>query len=65
VIARGITASGVVIKRPEVDHMKRVTMLLFEALEKAWDLHQCALIDMKVEFGVDAEGAWRPFVPVG
>lgn len=56
VIARGITASGVTIKRPEVDLMKRVTLLIFEALEKAWDLHQCALIDMKVEFGVTAEG---------
>uniref|UniRef100_A0A914WAM5 PurE domain-containing protein n=1 Tax=Plectus sambesii TaxID=2011161 RepID=A0A914WAM5_9BILA len=56
VIAQGITASGVTVKRPEVDLMKRVTVLVFEALEKAWDLKQCALIDMKVEFGVTAEG---------
>lgn len=40
----------------EVDYMRQVTILVFEILEKAWALRDCALIDMKIEFGVDANG---------
>ncbi|KAH8385014.1 hypothetical protein KR093_010039, partial [Drosophila rubida] len=40
----------------EVDIMRRTTLLVFEILERAWQTKNCALIDMKVEFGVDADG---------
>lgn len=40
----------------EVDYMRRATILVFEILEKAWALRDCALIDMKIEFGIDTEG---------
>uniref|UniRef100_A0A1B0AEY1 phosphoribosylaminoimidazolesuccinocarboxamide synthase n=1 Tax=Glossina pallidipes TaxID=7398 RepID=A0A1B0AEY1_GLOPL len=43
----------------EVNIMKKTTVLVFEILEKAWNTRNCALIDMKVEFGVDEEDAWR------
>lgn len=36
--------------------MRRVSVLVFEILEKVWQTRDCALIDMKIEFGVDDDG---------
>lgn len=38
--------------------MRRVSVLVFEILEKVWQTRDCALIDMKIEFGVDDDGKW-------
>lgn len=36
--------------------MRHTSVLVFEILEKAWKTRNCALIDMKIEFGVDTNG---------
>ncbi|KAI5634992.1 SAICAR synthetase domain-containing protein [Phthorimaea operculella] len=51
--------NGLEIGQDEVDYMRRSTILVFEILEKAWALRDCALIDMKIEFGVDTEDFHR------
>jgi len=49
-----LTIGNVLIGEREIDLMSRVTVAIFEVLERAWTTLGCSLIDMKVEFGVDA-----------
>ncbi|XP_032674488.1 multifunctional protein ADE2 [Odontomachus brunneus] len=56
IISAGFKFGGVKITRDEVDIMKRTALVVFEILEKAWATRNCALIDMKIEFGVDTNG---------
>lgn len=37
--------------------MRRMTIVVFKVLERGFQLLQCSLIDMKIEFGVNSEGA--------
>lgn len=36
--------------------MRETSVVIFEILEKAWATRNCALIDMKIEFGIDTNG---------
>ncbi|TMW48845.1 hypothetical protein DOY81_006074, partial [Sarcophaga bullata] len=56
IISAKFTFNGLLIGQDEVDIMRRMTLAVFEVLEKAWATKNCALIDMKVEFGVDEQG---------
>lgn len=56
IICRSFQIGGVTITKDHVDIMKRTTVTVFEILEKAWALRNCALIDMKIEFGIDSNG---------
>ncbi|XP_059612192.1 bifunctional phosphoribosylaminoimidazole carboxylase/phosphoribosylaminoimidazole succinocarboxamide synthetase [Phlebotomus argentipes] len=56
ILAAGFEFNGRKIGRDEVDFMRQYTIVVFEILEKAWATRDCALIDMKIEFGVDEEG---------
>lgn len=52
ILAAEMTPGGVKIGPDEVDIMGRVTVAVFEILERAWASLNCSLIDMKIEFGV-------------
>lgn len=56
IVSAGFKVNGVTIGQDEVDIMRQTTILVFEILERAWGTRNCALIDMKIEFGVDADG---------
>lgn len=50
-----LNINGTVIGQYEYDIMNRTTLAVFEVLERAWGSLDCALVDMKIEFGIDAE----------
>lgn len=54
VLEAKLNIGGVVISRLEYDIMAGTTVAVFEVLERAWAALDCALIDMKIEFGIDA-----------
>jgi phosphoribosylaminoimidazole carboxylase/phosphoribosylaminoimidazole-succinocarboxamide synthase len=56
IIAANFKVNNLTIGADEVDIMRHTTILVFEILEKAWNTRDCALIDMKIEFGVDVNG---------
>ncbi|KAM8720790.1 hypothetical protein ACLKA7_006779 [Drosophila subpalustris] len=56
IISAKFELNGLLIGQDEVDIMRRMTLLVFEILERAWQTKNCALIDMKVEYGIDDDG---------
>lgn len=56
IISAKFRFNGKIIGSKEVNYMRRVSVLVFEILEKVWQTRDCALIDMKIEFGVDDDG---------
>lgn len=56
IISANFVFNGRTIGPNEVDIMRETTIVVFEILEKAWATRNCALIDMKIEFGVDEQG---------
>ena len=36
--------------------MEKTAVCVFEILEKIWNVAECSLIDMKIEFGIDNNG---------
>ncbi|XP_038055767.1 multifunctional protein ADE2-like [Patiria miniata] len=55
IIEAKMNCGGVVIGPHEVDIMSKMTVVIFEVLERAWSSMDCSLIDMKIEFGISAE----------
>lgn len=56
IVSAGFEMGGIKITKDEVDIMKRITLVVFEILERAWTVRNSALIDMKIEFGIDSNG---------
>jgi phosphoribosylaminoimidazole carboxylase / phosphoribosylaminoimidazole-succinocarboxamide synthase len=56
IVSAGFEFNGVKIGQTEIDIMRDMSIVVFEVLEKAWATRNCALIDMKIEFGVQENG---------
>lgn len=56
IISAAFQMGGRKITKDDVDIMKRITVVVFEILERTWAVRNSSLIDMKVEFGVDSHG---------
>lgn len=54
IVSAKFKLNGLEIGPEEVDIMRRTSILVFEVLERFWNTRDCALIDMKIEFGVDS-----------
>lgn len=50
-----LKVGGRIVDKSDVERMSRLTVCIFEILEKAWQTLDCVLVDMKIEFGVDVE----------
>jgi phosphoribosylaminoimidazole carboxylase/phosphoribosylaminoimidazole-succinocarboxamide synthase len=55
-ISNELKVGGHTIGADEVEFMNRSTVAVFEVLERAWASIDCALVDMKIEFGITADG---------
>lgn len=56
IVSAQFKLNGLEIGQDEVEIMRRTALVVFEVLEKAWAARDCALIDMKIEFGIDSKG---------
>lgn len=64
-LAAEFEIAGQVIGQVEVDIMKQMALTVFEVLEKIWAKLGCALVDMKIEFGVDVQtGTTKILLPM-
>jgi phosphoribosylaminoimidazole carboxylase/phosphoribosylaminoimidazole-succinocarboxamide synthase len=55
-VSAELKVGKVTIGKDEVGLMNRMTVAVFEVLERAWASINCSLIDMKIEFGVTDDG---------
>lgn len=56
IISARFNLNGLLIGPDQLDIMKKTSLTVFEVLERAWASRNCALIDMKIEFGISVEG---------
>ena len=54
IIGAKLEIGGILIEEKHVQHMLEVTRLVFELLERVWRTCDHVLVDMKIEFGVNA-----------
>ncbi|RXG73949.1 Multifunctional protein ADE2 [Armadillidium vulgare] len=54
ILSKEMEIGGVKITKLEYDIMANTTVAIFEVLERAWASIDCTLVDMKIEFGIDA-----------
>jgi len=53
VLAAGFSGGGVTVGPDQLQLMKSTTLMVFAVLERLWASMDVALVDMKIEFGVD------------
>jgi phosphoribosylaminoimidazole carboxylase/phosphoribosylaminoimidazole-succinocarboxamide synthase len=56
VLESGMHVGGIDLNRRHLNYMLDMTELIFELLERSWARLGCTLVDMKVEFGINADG---------